>query len=46
MVDADIQDVGLKPIGEGDEILKARIPHRCSSYYQRQLMVERKKRTE
>ena len=28
MVDADMRRAGLKPIGEGDEILRQRIPHR------------------
>lgn len=28
MVDADIRKLGLKPIGEGDQILKEKIPHR------------------
>ena len=28
MVDADMRKVGLKPIGEGDKILKEKFPHR------------------
>jgi len=28
MVDADMRKIGLKPVGEGDKILKKRFPHR------------------
>jgi GDPmannose 4,6-dehydratase len=28
MVDADMRDCGLKPVGEGDKILKEKFPHR------------------